>query len=89
MIINMETIAVTRNGRLARNIVVKGTSLFIPCRAKASIAKGGLMEPTIIAATHSTPKWRGSKPSATTTGKNIGNVTTNTAYISVRHPAII
>jgi len=89
MRINMEIITVIRNGIDARNMAVKGTSLYKPCRVNANIAKGGLIEPAIIAATHNTPNCRGLKPSAVTMGKNTGNVIISTANISVTHPAII
>ena len=85
---NMAIAVVMTNGIDARNIVAKGTSLFMLCKANANIAKGGLMEPTIIAATHNTPKCRGSKPSAKTKGKNTGNVMTRTANMSIMMPAI-
>ena len=84
--INMEIARVIMNGIEPRNMVPRGTSGYILCIAYASIAKGGLSEPTIIAATHNTPKCRGEKPSAKTTGKNTGNVITITANISMKIP---
>ena len=89
MRMNMETARVIRNGIEPRNMVPRGTSGFKLRIAYASIAKGGLREPVIIAATHNTPKCRGLKPSAKTTGKNTGNVITITANISMKIPIII
>ena len=86
---NIEAARVIKNGIEPRNMVPRDTSGYKLCIAYASIAKGGLSDPVIIAATHNTPKCKGLKPSANTTGKNTGNVITITANISMKIPIIM